>query len=154
MLDLEIPLLISRIVTLLIAFTFHEFSHAFTAVRLGDNTPRLDGRLTLNPLKHLDPWGCLMLLAAGFGWAKPVRVDPYAVTRKNKAGMMIVAFAGPLANLLLAAAGAILIRSGLFGSNSAPFGLTWLPSPLYFLSQFIWTNLNLMVFNLVPIAPL
>ena len=85
--NLSPALLISRIVTLVIAFTFHEFCHAQTAVWLGDNTPRMDGRLTLNPLKHLDPWGSLLLLVAGFGWAKPVRVNPYAVTRKNKAGM-------------------------------------------------------------------
>lgn len=154
MINLNPALLISRVVTLLIAFTFHEFSHAQVAVWLGDNTPKKDGRLTLNPLRHLDPWGCLLLLAAGFGWAKPVRVNPYAVTRKNKAGMMLVASSGPCANLLLAVLAALLLRSGLIRNNSAPFGLTWLPRPAYFLSQFIWTNLSLMVFNLIPLAPL
>lgn len=154
MLNLNPALLISRVITLLIAFTFHEFSHAQVAVWLGDDTPRRDGRLTLNPLKHLDPWGCLLLLTAGFGFAKPVRVNPYAVTRKNKAGMMLVAAAGPCANLLLAVIGAFIIRSGLIRSNAAPFGLSWLPRPAYFLSQFIWTNLSLMVFNLIPLAPL
>lgn len=154
MLNLSPTLLISRVITLLIAFTFHEFSHAQTAVRLGDDTPRRDGRLTLNPLKHLDPLGCLLLLLVGFGWAKPVRVNPSAVTRKNKAGMMLVAAAGPCANLLLAVIGAIILRSGLIRTNAVPFGLNWLPRPAYFLSQFIWTNLCLMVFNLIPIAPL
>lgn len=154
MLNLSPALLISRVITLLIAFTFHEFSHAQTAVWLGDATPRRDGRLTLNPLKHLDPWGCLLLLVAGFGWAKPVRVNPYAVTRKNKAGMMLVAAAGPCANLLLAVIAAFILRSGLIRTNAAPFGLNWLPRPAYFLSQFIWTNLCLMVFNLIPLAPL
>ena len=154
MLNLSPPLLISRIVTLLIAFTFHEYSHAQVAVWLGDDTPRRDGRLTLNPLKHLDPWGALLLLVAGFGWAKPVRVNPYAVTRKNKAGMMLVAAAGPCANLLLAILAAIIFRSGIIRTNAVPFGLSWLPRPAYFLSQFIWTNLSLLVFNLIPIAPL
>lgn len=154
MLRLSTPLLISRIVTLLFAFTFHEFSHAFTAVRLGDPTPRRDGRLTLNPLAHLDPFGCILLIVAGFGWAKPVRVNPYAVTRKNKAGMVLVAAAGPCANLLLAIAGAVLLRAGVIRARTPLFGLSWMPDPVYFFHQFIWTNLSLMVFNLIPISPL
>lgn len=154
MMNLSPALLISRVIILLIAFTFHEFSHAQVAVWLGDDTPRLDGRLILNPLRHLDPWGCLLLLVAGFGFAKPVRVNPYAVTRKNKAGMMLVAAAGPCANLLLAILGAIILRSGLIRTNTPPFGLNWLPGPIYFFTQFIWTNLSLMVFNLIPLAPL
>lgn len=154
MLNLSPALLITRVITLLIAFTFHEFSHAQTAVWLGDDTPRRGGRLTLNPLRHLDPWGCLLLLVAGFGWAKPVRVNPYAVTRKNKAGMMLVAAAGPCANLLLAVIAALLLRSGLIRTNIPLFGLSWMPRPAYFLSQFVWINLSLMVFNLIPLAPL
>lgn len=154
MLNISPALLFTRVVTLLIAFTLHEFSHAFTAVRLGDDTPRLDGRLSLNPLRHLDPWGCIMLIVAGFGWAKPVRVNPYAVTRKNKAGMMLVSAAGPCANLLLAVLGALLLRSGAVRGNTPLFGLNFLPGPLYFLTQFIWINISLMVFNLIPLAPL
>ncbi len=153
MLNISTPLLISRVITLLIAFTFHEFSHALTAVLLGDETPRRMGRLSLNPLRHLDLWGCLMLIAAGFGWAKPVRVDSRAVTRMTRAGMMLVAAAGPLANLLLAVIGAALFRSRSI-PNVQPFGLKWMPGPYYFLSQFIWTNLSLAVFNLVPVYPL
>lgn len=153
MMNLNTPLIICRVITLVIAFTCHEFSHALTAVRLGDNTPRRDGRLTLNPLRHLDPWGSLLLLTAGFGWAKPVRVNPYYVTRKNRAGMMLVAAAGPFANLLLALLGAIILRSGTV-SNSLPFGISWLPRPVYFLHQFIRTNISLMIFNLIPLAPL
>ena len=154
MLNLSPALLISRVITLLIAFTFHEYSHARVAVWLGDDTPRYDGRLSLNPLRHLDPWGCLLLLTAGFGFAKPVRVNPYAVTRKNKAGMMLVAAAGPCANLLLAILGAAILRSGIIRTNTPPFGLTWMPRPAYFLSQFIWTNCSLLVFNLIPLSPL
>lgn len=153
MINLNPALLISRAVTLVIAFTFHEFCHALTAVLLGDDTPRRDGRLSLNPLRHLDPWGSLLLLAAGFGWAKPVRVNPRAVNRKTKAGMMLVAAAGPFANFLLALIAALLLRSGLI-RNTLPFGKLWMPRPVYFLNQFIWTNLSLLVFNLVPLAPL
>ncbi len=153
MLNMNPALLISRVVTLLIAFTCHEFSHALTAVLLGDDTPRRDGRLSLNPLRHLDPWGSILLIAVGFGYAKPVRVNPYAVTRRNKAGMMLVAAAGPLANFLLALLGAVLLRSGLAG-NQRFFGLSWMPTPVYFLHQFIWTNLSLLVFNLIPLYPL
>jgi Zn-dependent protease len=78
MLDLSASQIITRLITLVIAFTVHEFSHAWVATRLGDETPRLSGRLTLNPLAHLDPLGSLLLLVAGFGWAKPVPVNPLA----------------------------------------------------------------------------
>ena len=153
MLNMNPALLISRIVTLLIAFTCHEYAHALTAVLLGDDTPRQDGRLSLNPLRHLDLWGSILLIAVGFGYAKPVRVNPYAVTRKTKAGMMLTAAAGPFANLLLALLVALLLRSGFTGNNPL-FGLTWMPAPSYFLRQFIWTNLSLLVFNLLPLYPL
>ena len=153
MLNMNPALLISRVVTLLIAFTCHEFSHALTAVLLGDDTPRRDGRLSLNPLRHLDLWGSILLIAVGFGYAKPVRVNAYAVTRKNKAGMMLVAAAGPFANFLLALLGAVLLRLGLAG-NQRFFGQAWMPTPVYFLHQFIWTNLSLLVFNLIPLYPL
>ena len=128
MLRMDPSLLITRIVTLLIAFTCHEFSHALAAVLLGDDTPKRDGRLSLNPLRHLDPWGSLLLIFAGFGWAKPVRVDPYAVTR-------------------------LLLRSGIV-PNVQPFGLSWMPRTIYALRQFIMINLSLLVFNLVPLRPL
>ena len=153
MLNIDPALLVSRVITLLVAFTCHEFAHALTAVLLGDNTPKRDGRLSLNPLRHLDPWGCILLILVGFGYAKPVRVNAGAVTRKTKAGMMLVAAAGPLANLLLAILGARLLRSGLI-RNVQPFNISWLPRPAYFLRQFTYTNLSLLVFNLVPLYPL
>ena len=78
MLNMNPAEILSRVIILVIAFTVHEFSHAWVAVRLGDETPRLNGRLTLNPLAHLDIMGSLLLLFAGFGWAKPVPVNPYA----------------------------------------------------------------------------
>jgi len=93
MLGLSLTTLISRVLTLVIAFSVHEFSHALAAVQLGDDTPRLQGRLTLNPLVHLDPIGSLMLVIAGFGWARPVQINPYVIQRRHPAGLMIVAAA-------------------------------------------------------------
>ncbi|HEY9078266.1 MAG TPA: site-2 protease family protein [Anaerolineaceae bacterium] len=153
MLGLNPSILISRLIILGIAFTIHEFSHAWTADRLGDDTPRLNGRLTLNPLAHLDIMGSLMLVFAGFGWAKPVPVNPYAISRRSSAGLMLVSLAGPLSNFLLAVLAAIPFRLGLLQlsfSNSSSF----FPSPSLFLIQFIYINLTLTLFNLIPLAPL
>ena len=94
--NLNFATLIARAIVLVIAFTIHEFAHAWTADRFGDSTPRDQGRLTLNPLKHLDPIGSLMLLATGFGWARPVMVSPYALSLASPAAMMWVSLAGPL----------------------------------------------------------
>ena len=139
---------ITRIITLVIALTFHEFSHAWVADSLGDNTPRANGRLTLNPLHHLDPIGSLLLLVAGFGWAKPVPINAYLLQRRTPAGVMWVSLAGPASNFLLALVGAIPLRLGLMG-------ILPLSSVLYqFIAGFIQINLLLMVFNLIPIAPL
>ena len=152
MLDLSLPSLITGIITLVIAFTVHEFAHAWTADQLGDDTPRLSQRLTLNPLAHLDPLGSLLLLLFGFGWAKPVPVNPYALRRRTPAGMMLVAVAGPFSNLLLAILAALPFRMGLispFATSSRLF-----PSASYFLIGFIGTNLILLFFNLIPVFPL
>jgi Zn-dependent protease len=147
MFNLNPETLIARLITLMIAFTVHEFAHAFTADQLGDPTPRSHGRLTLNPIVHLDPIGTLMLLFAGFGWAKPVMIDPYILERRTPAGPMIVAAAGPFSNLVLAILAAIPIRAGLIDLFSESF-LTVL-----FL-EFIFINLILLLFNLIPIFPL
>jgi Zn-dependent protease len=152
MLGLSLPSLITRIITLVLAFTVHEFSHALTADRLGDDTPRLNGRLTLNPLAHLDPLGSLLLLVSGFGWAKPVPVNGYALQRRTPAGMMLVSLAGPFSNLVLAILAAIPFRAGWIDPY-APAGRL-LPSPAGFLLEFIFINLILMIFNLLPLAPL
>jgi Zn-dependent protease len=148
MFGLSIERLLSRLIVLVIAFSVHEFAHAWTADQLGDDTPRLQGRLTLNPLAHLDPLGSIMLLIAGFGWAKPVLVNPYAVRRRTPAGMMLVAAAGPFANLLLAILGSIPFRAGFI---SASFSNSF--ADTLFL-EFIWINLILLFFNLIPIFPL
>jgi Zn-dependent protease len=152
MLNLSPAILISRIVTLLIAFTVHEFSHAWAADRYGDQTPRMHGRLTLNPAAHLDLIGTLMLLVAGFGWAKPVPINPYVLRRRSPSAVMWVSAAGPLSNLLLAILGAIPVRLGLI---SAPANWPqFLPTPYYFMFNFIGINILLMLFNLIPLAPL
>jgi Zn-dependent protease len=150
--NLSIPTLISRIITLLIAFTFHEFAHAATATALGDSTPKIHGRLTLNPFAHLDVMGTLTLLFAGFGWAKPVPVNPYALRRKSKAGMMLVSLAGPSANLLLGVMAALPLRFGWVPLTMTTSAI--LPSWGDFLLEFLFINLSLFLFNLIPLAPL
>jgi len=147
MLGLSLTTLISRLITLVIALTVHEFSHALAADQLGDDTPRLQGRLTLNPLVHLDPIGSLMLVIAGFGWARPVQINPYAIQRRHPAGPMVVAAAGPFSNLLLAIIASIPVRAGLISVTSSSF-----ISQLFI--EFIWINLILLFFNLLPIFPL
>ncbi|OGO17749.1 MAG: hypothetical protein A2Z14_06715 [Chloroflexi bacterium RBG_16_48_8] len=150
--NLDPPTLIARIITLIVAFSVHEFAHAWTADQLGDGTPRMNGRLTLNPLAHLDIFGSLLLLLTGFGWAKPVPVNPYALRRQTPAGMMIVAAAGPLSNLLLAILAAVPFKLGLislYDSMGTP-----LPYLSFILQEFIFINLILLFFNLIPIFPL
>ena len=142
----QLPLYIVRAVTLLIAFAVHEYSHARAAYALGDNTAANAGRMTLNPLVHIDPYGAFMLLLVGFGWAKPVPVRSDIVNRGHKSGMAIVSAAGPLSNFLLALVAALLIRLNIPYLNSG-----W---GAFFFRQFALINISLGVFNLIPIAPL
>jgi Zn-dependent protease len=150
--NLTVPTLIARIITLMVAFTFHEFAHAAVATALGDSTPRVNGRLTLNPIAHLDIFGTITLLFAGFGWAKPVPVNPYAVNRKTSAGMMLVSLAGPATNLVLGTLAAIPLRFGWVPLTATTSPL--LPSASDFLLEFLFINLALFFFNLLPLAPL
>jgi Zn-dependent protease len=153
--DLNLPTLISRIFVLLTAFAVHEFAHAWTADRFGDPTPRNNGRLTLNPMAHLDPMGSLMLIVVGFGWAKPVPVNPNALARRSSAAMMWVSLAGPASNLLMALIAAIPFQLGLvsaFAAFTNPGEI--LPSLDKLLFEFVYINLLLMLFNLIPLAPL
>ena len=153
--DLNLPTLISRIFVLLTAFAVHEFAHAWSADRFGDPTPRNNGRLTLNPMAHLDPMGSLMLIVVGFGWAKPVPVNPYALARRSSAAMMWVSLAGPTSNLLMALIAAIPFQLGLvsaFAAFTNPGEI--LPSLDKLLFEFVTINLLLMLFNLIPLAPL
>ena len=134
--------LVLLIPVLLFALVFHEFSHAWVANKLGDPTARYAGRLTLNPMAHLDPIGGLMILFVGFGWAKPVPVD-IRYLGNPRVDMMKIAFAGPASNLLLAFIGGTILRLGLLDGTM-------------FMMIMFFTQINIMlaVFNMIPIAPL
>ena len=139
---LQPEVLVLLIPVLLFALVFHEFSHGWVAYKLGDPTAKHQGRLTLNPIAHLDPFGSLMILFVGFGWAKPVPVDSRYLANP-RVDMMKIAFAGPASNLLLALISGILIRmTGYMGP---------LTSMLILFTQI---NISLAVFNMIPIPPL
>ncbi len=137
-----VEVLVLLIPVLLFALVFHEFAHAWVAHKLGDPTARYSGRLTLNPMAHLDPFGSLMILFVGFGWAKPVPVDSRYLSNP-RTDMMKIAFAGPAANLLLAFIAGTIIRTGLFSGSIVMM--------LYLFTQI---NIMLAVFNMIPIPPL
>jgi Zn-dependent protease len=148
------------VTALLAGIAFHEFSHAFVADRLGDNTARSLGRVSLNPMRHLDPAGTALLMIAGFGWGKPVPVNPWRFRNGPQTGRAMVAAAGPAANLVLATAASVPIHLGLVDWRS-PF---LIPSRIVgwgvddyvglYLASLIIFNVILAVFNLLPIAPL
>jgi Zn-dependent protease len=138
------------IIAILIALTVHEWAHAFAAKKLGDDTAEYEGRLTLNPLAHLDPIGALLFLTVGFGWAKPVPIDVRNF-RYPVRDAAIVAFAGPLSNLILAFIAAVGFVS-LQASDIA--GVPAFLMALMFFQSSLTVNLALMAFNLLPIPPL
>ncbi len=145
------------VASLLAAVTFHEFSHAVAALRLGDDTAHRLGRVTLNPMRHLDPMGSMMILFAGFGWGKPVPVNGAVLRPDPRSGTAIVAAAGPVSNILLAAALAVPLSIGLLGEGHRTFtffhgNLSDLPG--YVVISIISWNILLAVFNILPIAPL
>lgn len=142
---------------LVVCLTVHEFSHALVATRLGDRLAKSMGRLTLNPLKHLDPLGGLMVLMVGFGWAKPVPVNPQALRGDPRRGMAIVAFAGPLSNTLMAALLCIPFKAGVVAWPNTYASFLQSPTEQLIatvLFILIMINLLLAVFNLIPVAPL
>jgi Zn-dependent protease len=147
-LDLSVPQLIALATALVVGITFHEFMHAFVADQLGDHRPRALGRVSLNPVAHIDPMGAIFFLVAGFGWGKPVPVNTYAL-RPGRIGMAYVSAAGPLANFLVASLGGLIFRSAeLAGAiNSGEFTYQL----IYWLVLF---NVVLGLFNLLPIPPL
>lgn len=148
----DIPL-IFQLIILLFSVIIHEVSHGLAALRLGDDTAERMGRLTLNPLKHLDPIGsvllplALILMRSGFifGWAKPVPYNPLNLKRPRR-DSAVLAFAGPLANLALALVFGLIIRAAIFYSTFTAL--------LPYLVYIVWINLVLSVFNLLPIPPL
>jgi Zn-dependent protease len=155
MLGLDLPTIISLALTLVIAITVHEFSHAIVADNLGDPLPRSQGRITLNPLMHLDPFGSILFIATGFGWGRPVMTNPYNYRMRARTGMAIVAAAGPISNFFMALIAAIPFRLGLGEALNFFRGLEgFVPSLPQFLFVFISVNLGLMLFNLIPVSPL
>jgi Zn-dependent protease len=139
--------IIGFIIALIIAISVHEFSHALSAYRLGDNTAKNQGRLTLNPKAHLDPMGTIMIVFAGFGWGRPTPVSPWNLRIGEKAGMAVVSVAGPISNVIVALITGIIFQvymnSGTDSIQVARILLT-----------VIQLNLVLAIFNLLPIAPL
>lgn len=133
------------------AITVHEYAHAVTAYRLGDHTPRWAGRLTLNPVAHIDVIGFIALVLVHFGWAKPVEVNPLNFHRvAPKKGMLLVAVAGPTANFLSAVACAVAVK--LLPIGSMPAGVS---EPAYYMLQYgVFINVAFGVFNFLPIPPL
>ena len=142
------PTFVYIIVALVIAITVHEFSHALVATMLGDMTAKLSGRLTLNPLAHLDPLGSIVLLVAGFGWGKPVPYNPYYV-RRGVWGETMIALAGPVSNIIVAFLFALPGRIYFWQTGQVMSGNLW-----QFLAVVISLNVMLAAFNLLPIPPL
>jgi Zn-dependent protease len=138
--------LLAVAVALVVGITCHEFSHALVADILGDHRPRAMGRVSLNPVRHIDPLGAIVFLVAGFGWGRPVMVNPAAM-RGGRESMAWVAAAGPIANLLVAALVAVAVRTA--GIILAPGSDIWLV-----LWIVVFLNVTLAIFNLLPIPPL
>jgi Zn-dependent protease len=139
----------TTLILIIISIGVHEAAHAFAAYKLGDPTPKIQGRLTLNPLKHIDPIGLLFIAVAGMGWGKPVEFNPYNL-KDPKRDTALIAVAGPISNILLALASygvmVVLFLAGIINLNDTfLFGL---------LLNFIVLNISLTVFNLIPIDPL
>ncbi|MCC7365542.1 MAG: site-2 protease family protein [Dehalococcoidia bacterium] len=149
--------LLAMVVVLFTAFAFHEFSHAWAAYELGDDTAARQGRLTLNPLVHVDPLGTALIFLIGFGWAKPTPFNPYRLKNGPRWGSIIVAGAGPLSNFVFAAVAALPIRLGLIDSFTSFENVADASGEEIiglFLAIIIVTNVILGVFNLLPIHPL
>jgi Zn-dependent protease len=156
--------IINSLPGIILGLTLHEACHAFAAYRLGDNTARLEGRLSFNPLKHIDPIGFLFLIIAGFGWAKPVRFNPQCLSRPRR-DKAIIAAAGPVSNFLLALIFIVIFKaywalleaaySGGFGGALRAFAES---EALYRIAGMVLqtaaVNLGLFVFNLIPLPPL
>ncbi len=156
--NFDIQELLITILVLCISLSFHEAAHAWAAFRLGDDTAALQGRLTLNPLAHLDPIGSLVFLIARIGWAKPVPINPTRFNRKYsmKKGIMLTSVAGPVSNLILAAGAMLLlyiVQTVVLAANVS--SISFLLNLLYTLLFMLYSaNISLAIFNLLPIPPL
>jgi len=137
---------------ILLALSFHEYAHAYIANKFGDDTAKQSGRLTLNPLAHIDPIGTLMIFLVHFGWAKPVPVNPHRL-RNPKKDMLWISAAGPLANMILALISGILLRF-IFATGGAHNQHSIIGLLIYAVFMSMQINLALAIFNLLPISPL
>jgi len=149
--DLDIGSILRVLPGIIFGLTVHEYAHTFVAFKLGDDTARQAGRLTLNPLRHIDPLGFIFLLVAGFGWAKPVLIDSSKLQHPKRDDILI-SLAGPLSNLLLAIVIAVVLKICL---SIAPFeGDTLYRETLNVGISGLYINLGLFIFNLIPLPPL
>ena len=150
MFNRSLETILLTIPAIIIGFSFHEFAHAFASNKLGDPTPRNQGRLTLSPLAHIDIIGFILILVAGFGWAKPVQINPryYKNPRRDE---MIVSLAGPAMNLVVAFVFVVIYRLTInfySGDNVVVYNL------LRVIEYVTWINVILFFFNLIPLPPL
>ncbi len=152
---LDVYTIVARIMVILLILPLHEYAHAFVARKCGDYTSESYGRLTLNPFAHVDPIGAVLLLLTGFGWAKPVPVNPHAM-RNPRNGIIWTSLAGPFSNLIVAFVGFIVLRilGGIPFSSDQTALFNALSSFSLILMYFISVNIGLAVFNLIPIPPL
>ncbi len=148
-----LPYLVGLSLALVVGIAVHEFSHAFAADRLGDLTPRYQGRLTLNPSAHLDPAGLLFFALAGFGWGRPVQFNPVRLRTNPRTGSAIVALAGPISNVLVGTAVGLALRA-LLTFDVLPPDSAWSIVLVRILYFFVMFNFILAIFNLVPLPPL
>ncbi len=153
MLNLDLYSIISRVLVVVLLLPVHEFAHAWASYKLGDNTANYSGRLTLNPFAHLDPIGTILLILTGYGWARPVPVNPRNF-KDRKLGMGLTALAGPVSNVLvsyvlLLICKGIIILDGKFFFNPTSVNIIF-----QVVSQMAWISVVLAVFNMVPEPPL
>lgn len=137
---------------ILLALTFHEYAHAYVADRFGDDTARQSGRLSLNPLRHLDPLGTIMIFLVHFGWARPVPINPYRLKNPKK-DMLWIGAAGPLANVIVALISGLVLRL-VYAFAGAPERGSVTALLIFMVVMSLQINLALAVFNILPIAPL
>ena len=149
---MEIRTLLLLAPPILLALTFHEYAHGYVANKYGDDTAKRSGRLTLNPLAHLDPLGTIMIFLVHFGWAKPVPVNPYRL-RNPKRDMLWISAAGPLANMVLALLSGMLLRL-VFAIGGSPHKHSIVGLLIVMVIMSLQINLALAIFNVLPIAPL
>jgi Zn-dependent protease len=149
---MQIQMLLLMAPPILLALTFHEYAHAYVANRYGDDTARQSGRLTMNPLAHLDPLGTIMIFIVHFGWAKPVPVNPYNLKNPKK-DMLWISAAGPLSNMTLALVSGIVLRL-IFSMAAAVDRHSVMGQLIFMVFMSMQINLALAVFNVLPIAPL